>query len=351
MSLTVANWKALTWSESITTGKQAARHVLTVLCLKCDDEYRVFSDATRLAGFCEISTRRLYGWRDYLEEHGFITVIRRVRANGSEAKPITLLNVPDAPHLNDTPVVLDYHGKHLYPRDPYELHAAGIRWISGNEVGRVHPSHEPIQGDDSSGCQHDSSSGCTNCTEGDSSQLNQRDDSSGCQHDDLSPHGDDDLSPPNQSPREISPTNYAPEHESAADTGGWLVEDSPNDKQDAAASEADSPGASLLRSIGIVGKALAEWSATVTTALDQFGEREVRETLLGGRERPRTGAIITTRLPQLGERLCVANTSGAGSSAVAEFPVWCGECEEGPRLTRDGRKCRTCHPRYAVKAA
>lgn len=39
-----------------------------------------------------------------------------------------------------------------------------------------------------------------------------------------------------------------------------------------------------------------------------------------------------------------------GSATVTVIPSWCGECEEGPRMDRSGKKCRKCHPKYASAA-
>lgn len=349
----MANWKALTWSESLKTGKQAARHVLTVLCMKCDDDYRVFSDAARLAGFCELSTRRIYGWLDYLEERGLVTVIRRVRPNGSEAKPITLLNVPDAPHLNGKPVVLDYGGKYLYPREPNGLRRADIRWVSAGEVGRTHPSHAaPVdQGDDSSACQGDGLAGCMTSTDGDQPEVGQRDESSGRQHDDSSPHGGDELSPPNQSPPEAFPSNQPGEDGSSGDVAresgnaGGLVEEKPHKQL--------TPGTAFLRELVLPnGRRLTEDAiqaeAPHVDALlaSNWGPQELADTVLDAagvtvRSWP---AFVRGKL-----RKQQPKQQQQAQPAMSSWPGWCGECDKENRryMGEDGRlyRCPACHPR------
>lgn len=344
----MANWKALTWSESVRTGKQAARHVLTVLCLKCDDDFRVFSDATRLAGFCELSTRRIYGWLDYLEQHGLVTVIRRVRPNGSEAKPITLLNAPDAPHLNGKPVILDYGGKYLYPREPAGLRKAGIQWVSAGDLGRVHPSHpDPTQHDESSGWQDDELAGCSTSADQDPSQVEQHDESSGRQHDDSSPHGDDESSPPNQSPPEAFPSNQ-PDVPTSDNSDGWLAGPAPQHLPNSSAQpdRADTAGAALLRSLGISGKAFTRWVPTVDDALERLGDSHVHHALthgVHGLKNP-AGAIIKTRLPQLQAQLDTPTQPPPSAQRSAS----CDTCDESRmRIAANGTpyRCPSCHPR------
>lgn len=348
----MANWKALTWSESVRTGKQAARHVLTVLCLKSDDDYRVFSDATRLAGFCELSTRRIYGWLDYLEQHGLVTVIRRVRPNGSEAKPITLLNAPDAPHLNGKPVVLDYGGKYLYPREPAGLRQAGIQWVSAGDLGHVHPSHpDPAQPDDSSGWQGDELAGCSTSADHDHSQVTQHDESSGRQHDDSSPHGDDELSPPNQSPPEAFPSNQPDVSNTSGSAGasnGWLAGPGPQQPPNSSSQpeRTDTAGAALLRSLGISGKAFASWAPTVDAALERLGKSHVHRALTHGTHglKNPAGAIIKTRLPQLQAQL----DTSTQTPPATQRSTRCETCDESRmRIAANGTpyRCPSCHPR------
>ena len=283
----MANWKALTWSETVQTGKPQARHVLTTLCLKCNDDFRVFSDAERLAGFCELSTRRLSDSRDYLEKHGFITVIRRLRPNGSEAKPITLLNVPGAPHLSGTPVVLDYGGKYLYPRLPQELHDAGVRWVAAGEDGRVHPSHtQPVdnsvesgdQHDESSGWQHDELSGCVTRDDGVDPPENQHDELSGWQHDNSSTHGVDETSTPSHSPFEAIPS-VRPEAGEDEPVDGQ-TEDGSNEDRATALMREERAHAHLER-LGPWRSQLDQIHAALIVLLAEASEQQVRGLLLG----------------------------------------------------------------------
>ena len=284
----MANWKALTWSETVQTGKPQARHVLTTLCLKCNDDFRVFSDAERLAGFCELSTRRLSDSRDYLEKHGFITVIRRLRPNGSEAKPITLLNVPGAPHLSGTPVVLDYGGKYLYPRLPQELHDAGIRWVAAGEEARVHPSHtQPVdnsaesddQHDELSGCQHDELSGCVTRGEGVDPLESQHDELSGCQHDAASTHGVDAASTRSQSPFEAIPSVH-PETGEDEPVDGQTEDGTPNEDQAIALMREERAHAHLER-LGPWKSQLDQIHDALLALLAEASEQQVRGLLLG----------------------------------------------------------------------
>ncbi|MCI2424305.1 helix-turn-helix domain-containing protein, partial [Saccharopolyspora sp. K220] len=142
----MANFKALGWAEASTkTGKAPARQVLDKLCLKCDDDGRVFRDTEDIAKLCEMGYRTMVRWLDYLEDAGLIVVVRRIRPNGSEAKPVVLINYPEAAHLNGAVTMLDYPTptgtRVMYPRDPITLLERRIQWSSNGEIGGVHKSH------------------------------------------------------------------------------------------------------------------------------------------------------------------------------------------------------------------
>lgn len=140
---------------------------------------------------------------------------------------------------------------------------------------------------------------------------------------------------------------------------GWSVGEAAEgtkEPRDAGTSETGSDGAELLRSLGITGRAVETWAATVDAALGQLGHKQTRHTLANGldnAERP-TGAIITTRLPQLHARLNSARSSAA-SQARTEVPEWCGTCTDRWVMQEDERlaPCPKCHPgrRSAASAA
>lgn len=360
----MANWKALAWSETVKTGKPQARAVLTMLCLKATDDGKVWSDAARIARLCELSPRRLYDWRDYLAEHGFVTVIRRVRPNGSEAKPATLINYPDAPHLNGAPVRLDYDGKYLYPRDPDALRAAGITWISAETTEQLHPAHR--QTDSSSGCQADELSGCVTGGNRNDQQVRQADELSGWQPDDLSAPGDDKSSAPKQFPfqRNPQPTTAAAISASPGD-GGWL-DDASQQREAVAGGDQESSGACLLRSLRLPGqaaplseKAVTQWAATVDRALAGFySPVALVERLTNGLGDARNPAgVVVSRLGELRTE----HQQPQRATTTDGVPAWCGECgshwpderaKKNPRfrtvLADDGETERlcTCHPRH-----
>lgn len=370
----MANWKALAWSETVKTGRSQARAVLTMLCLKATDDGKVWSDATRIADLCELSTRRLHDWRDYLHKHSFITVVRRVRPNGSEAKPVTLLNYPEAPHLKGEPVRLDYDGKYLYPRDPDGLRQAGITWISAEGLGGIHPSHQP---DKLSGWQRDSSSGCATSENAGNPQDTQHDSSSGCQPDSSSPPGADNSSGPRQSPFQGNPqpTKTAAPKSSATATDqlsndGWMngSYESENKRgsdteadprgQSGTEQEGDSPGARLLRSLRAQdGTGLAAWAVPKHAGLvDNYlgaghTAQQVTEHLTTGM---RSAGGIQSKLTKLANgseqlpSVVAAGTSSGTPLVVA--PEGCAACLGGWITDEHGRdrKCPTCIPAPAA---
>lgn len=136
-------------------------------------------------------------------------------------------------------------------------------------------------------------------------------------------------------------------------TKGWVVGEQDN-RNDRDASEPETAGSSLLWSLGITGRALTDWNATVDTGLAQLGEHQVREILVGGRMRPGPGAIITTRLPQLRTRL--ASPAPSSSAAQDSKPQWCESdgSDDDPchsvtrqRTSRESGavyRCPQCHP-------
>lgn len=135
-------------------------------------------------------------------------------------------------------------------------------------------------------------------------------------------------------------TKAAGESDGTRERTGWLAGSTGND-DDATA------GAALLRSLGVSGQAITDWTPTVDAALSQLGEQQTRRTLesrLAEMSNP-AGAIITTRLPQLHGRLSSASTSSTSQSR-ADVPDLCGQCTDRWVMREDERlaPCPECHP-------
>lgn len=135
---------------------------------------------------------------------------------------------------------------------------------------------------------------------------------------------------------------------------GWLdrsAEEDDDEEQPATGAatghELDSVGASLLRSLGITGKAVDDWSPVVEDALSKLGEHETRKTLtskLDNTERP-AGVIISRRLPQLRGQLSSAWSASSTAQERPGLPPECGECTDRWVTREDGlAPCPQCHP-------
>lgn len=389
----MANWSALRWSETVRTGNPSARHVLTMYCLKSDDSGVTYRDAAGMADLCEMTTRTLKTWRDYLATHGYLLVIRRMRRNGREAKPLTIVSYPEAPHLNGQAVRLDYHGQHMYPKDPEALRAAGVEWIAAESPGAVHPS-----ADFALGPGVNVAPGMTS-NDSEPPQVEPSANLASGPRAKFAPHGGGKICTPkavpvggNQPTRDAAGGTQAAVRASVPDVG-WLVgEHDSNNTEDTPvqAVEAHTPvhpphtapnteqpnlslsepetgthsgtqppnteGAALLRRIGITGQGLTDWTPTVDRALTTFGRKAVTVQLSdpSGQVRNLPAACITTRLPVLAAQLDHATSSRAARN-TSDRPAWCGQCEDWNRMLdgADGRmhRCPDCHPANAQRAA
>lgn len=139
----MSSWKALDWARERRVGSHVRKLLLVLMCEKVNERFELYPARKQLAHECEIATSTLVEHQRALDEAGLITVIERVRTNGAQGRTTVAINHPAAPHMNGKPIVLDFEGKHLYPKYPDKLRAAGIQWISGGELGAVLPGTEP----------------------------------------------------------------------------------------------------------------------------------------------------------------------------------------------------------------
>lgn len=134
------SWEALLWAKTTRVGNHVDKLVLLMICEKANERFELYPSKQQLAHDCEMSSRRVGDHQKNLHDAGFITVIERVRKNGSQGRTTVVINHPDAPHMNGEPIVLDFQGHHLYPKDPDRLRTAGVQWISGGELNAVCPA-------------------------------------------------------------------------------------------------------------------------------------------------------------------------------------------------------------------
>ena len=133
------SFEALVWAKNSRVGSHPAKLVLMMAADKVNEQFELYPSKSELAHDCEMSKRTLDRWLRYLHEAGLMTLIERVRPNGSSGRMQMLINHPNAPHMRGEPIVLDHQGKHFYPARPQELRDAGLSWISGGRLNAECP--------------------------------------------------------------------------------------------------------------------------------------------------------------------------------------------------------------------
>lgn len=129
------SFDAFKWAKDSRVGEHPAKLVLILMADKVNSQFELYPSKTELANDCEMSKRTLDKWLTYLDDRGFVTLVERLRSNGSQARTLMLVNHPDAPHMNGEPICLDYRSSQLYPKDPDRLRARGFQWIAGGQRG------------------------------------------------------------------------------------------------------------------------------------------------------------------------------------------------------------------------
>jgi|SRR5690606_31781538 len=133
------SFEALVWAKNSRVGSHPAKLVLMMAADKVNEQFELYPSKSELAHDCEMSKRTLDRWLRYLHEAGLMTLIERVRPNGSSGRMQMLINHPNAPHMRGEPIVLDHQGRHFYPARPQELRDAGLSWISGGRLNAECP--------------------------------------------------------------------------------------------------------------------------------------------------------------------------------------------------------------------
>lgn len=374
----MSSWKALAWAKDQTVGSHVGKLLLLLLCEKVNERFELYPSKRQLATEAELGRNAVRVRQDTLSADGFLTVIERVRANGAQARSTVLVNHPEAPHMNGKPVVLDFQAKHLYPKDPEALRAAGIEWVAGGTLNATRDGNgnTAVQ----RGGSDEAPGGALTKPRGGS--------------DEAPPGGSDEapLSFPQELPTQTNQRVGSSSDVSAPSETGWLVgEDEPDNTEQGSrlpsntpiqADEAQKPsqqprtaarsgqtnptpsggdsgahggtqrpntdGAALLRRIGLHPQAIADWTPTVDRALAALGREAVTEQLSdpSGQVRNLAAACITTRLPALAAQLEQSQRSTRPNRPSSP----CGGCEARPgdpiaaRITTDGRRCPACHP-------
>jgi len=140
------SFEALVWAKNSRVGSHPAKLVLLMAADKVNERFELYPSKAELAHDCEMSKRTLDRWLRYLHEAGLMTLIERVRPNGSSGRMQMLINHPNAPHMRGEPIVLDHQGKHFYPARPQELRDAGLSWISGGRLNAECPKEAGREG-------------------------------------------------------------------------------------------------------------------------------------------------------------------------------------------------------------
>lgn len=259
------SFEALVWAKNSRVGSHPAKLVLLMAADKVNERFELYPSKAELAHDCEMSKRTLDRWLRYLHEAGLMTLIERVRPNGSSGRMQMLINHPNAPHMRGEPIVLDHQGKHFYPARPQELRDAGLSWISGGRLNAECPKEAGREGGAGS-------------------------------------------APLNSNPQDLSnQTKAGPDESGPASAAGWLDQ---KPKQD----ETDPDGASLLRSLPLgignrlAGHAVRRWSHVVAAALRGGMEASVVvDRLTSGLESysadRRVRILVGRRLPDLAENV------------------------------------------------
>lgn len=259
------SFEALVWAKNSRVGSHPAKLVLLMAADKVNERFELYPSKAELAHDCEMSKRTLDRWLRYLHEAGLMTLIERVRPNGSSGRMQMLINHPNAPHMRGEPIVLDHQGKHFYPARPQELRDAGLSWISGGRLNAECPKEAGREGGAGS-------------------------------------------APLNSNPQDLSnQTKAGPDESGPASAAGWLDQEP---KQD----ETDPDGASLLRSLPLgignrlAGHAVRRWSHVVAAALRGGMEASVVvDRLTSGLESysadRRVRILVGRRLPDLAENV------------------------------------------------
>ena len=259
------SFEALVWAKNSRVGSHPAKLVLLMAADKVNERFELYPSKAELAHDCEMSKRTLDRWLRYLHEAGLMTLIERVRPNGSSGRMQMLINHPDAPHMRGEPIVLDHQGRHFYPARPQELRDAGLSWISGGRLNAECPKEAGREGGAGS-------------------------------------------APLNSNPQDLSnQTKAGPDESGPASAAGWLDQEP---KQD----ETDPDGASLLRSLPLgignrlAGHAVRRWSHVVAAALRGGMEASVVvDRLTSGLESysadRRVRILVGSRLPDLAENV------------------------------------------------
>lgn len=259
------SFEALVWAKNSRVGSHPAKLVLLMAADKVNERFELYPSKAELAHDCEMSKRTLDRWLRYLHEAGLMTLIERVRPNGSSGRMQMLINHPDAPHMRGEPIVLDHQGRHFYPARPQELRDAGLSWISGGRLNAECPKEAGREGGAGS-------------------------------------------APLNSNQQDLSnQTKAGPDESGPASAAGWLDQ---KPKQD----ETDPDGASLLRSLPLgignrlAGHAVRRWSHVVAAALRGGMEASVVvDRLTSGLESysadRRVRILVGSRLPDLAENV------------------------------------------------
>lgn len=330
----------------------AQKLALIMLADSTDSRCQVFdsvNDIAQKVGMAEKATRNaLTG----LDERGLITWVKRVRANNSDGPSMFLLNMPDAPHMSSgAAVVLDYRGGYMYPKAPEKLRERGIRWVSGGTEGAECPKKssktktpgrdrvvKPTTRDDEPGSRNDYPRGGRNDQPGWSKRP---------------PTRVVEATTLTSNPKDLQPTNASeqvgPGERGPGSLDGWPT--SPKEEP------ARSAGAGFLSRLtfndgtGIAKHAIPTYAEHVDMLLISGWTEDG----ITARITDTTGVSAVKSWPGFAlrklEDLRPLPAKSATTTPAAGFSQWCGQCDEDTRNTRDGRKCRTCHPRYAATNA
>lgn len=282
------SFEALVWAKNSRVGSHPAKLVLLMAADKVNERFELYPSKAELAHDCEMSKRTLDRWLRYLHEAGLMTLIERVRPNGSSGRMQMLINHPNAPHMRGEPIVLDHQGKHFYPARPQELRDAGLSWISGGRLNAECPKEAGREGGAGSAPR-----GVQDLQGGGAGSA---------------PPGGAGSAPLNSNPQDLSnQTKAGPDESGPASAAGWLDQ---KPKQD----ETDPDGASLLRSLPLgignrlAGHAVRRWSHVVAAALRGGMEASVVvDRLTSGLESysadRRVRILVGSRLPDLAENV------------------------------------------------
>lgn len=315
------SFEAFVWAKNSRIGSHPAKLVLIMMADKVNAKFELYPSKTELADDSEMSKRTLDKWLDYLHHGGFVTLIERVRANGSTGRTQMLVNHPKAPHMNGEPIELDYKGARYYPKYPEALRTAGFSWVSGDVLNaeRLDTEQPSVRGAKPAppGVQDLHGGGA-----------------------EPAPYGSAEPAPLNSNPRN-SPTNQDESEPSGtspeAREVGWL---------DSKKKIPNTPGARYLMNLAFpsgqgFGAAAIRALHEHTTALLASGwtEQGITEEITNADGAGKVNSWPGFARPKLvALRPIPADADKPGTKTGVDLPPWCGECGD-PSDPRRELKC------------